>query len=1008
MNVTASDWRSISQLLDEGLDLGPGERANWLKRLASTQPGLAPLVRELLEAHAARETADVLERLPQLDELPPAGDGGLAPGERIGPYRLKRELGAGGMALVWLAERVDGAFTRDVALKLPQFSRLRRDLAARFARERDILARLEHPHIARLYDAGVSADGLPYLALEYVEGEPITAFCDRHALDLRGRLRLFAQVLDAVQYAHAHLVIHRDVKPSNVLVTKDGQVRLLDFGIARLLADDEGSSATQLTQLAGRALTPDYASPEQIRGESLTIASDIYSLGVLLFELLTGSKPYSLKLGSIAQLEQAILEAEPARPSAMAVSQTAAAARATTPRRLQRALAGDLDTIVLKALRKSPDLRYSTSAALADDLQRHLAGRAVLARPDSAWYRARKWLARHRFGAAAAAVAAFAVVGGSAVALWQAHLARQEAQLAQREALHAQTVQRFLLDIFRANSTDQADPQKARATTARELLDIGARRAADSLKDAPAVQEEVLGTLADMYAQMKLDERAAALQRQRLAAVRRAYGERDVRVADALVSLAADLDNTQARGEIGRLLDEAEGILDAAGDRSSPTRGALLIQRAEWYRYVSLDKMRTAADQAVRLFRQHYPDRSDLLHALRLAALSRLLVGDPAAAEPLLRELVEASQRRFPDSVAWQTTPLVHLAETEERLAKIDEAETYYRRAWELSRRINGEFNADALQTQAKLGYLLHHTGRRAEGRKLLFDALHALGRVPGNDAPNTVGLINITLGTSLTLEGRIEEAGKYLAAEADDLRQHYPRSSPLARALIEQAKLATALGRYDDARALLDESDSIAQDVSPNAPAFARNLSRFTRAQLLLALGRAREALTVLDEVVVPPFEKEMPLPTTEVTTGLLQAHAFLELGQGADARAAAQRALDLLQRSSARKYFGAFEADADLTLGAAIGCRADPRAAHDDLEQAYRLYRQLDDRNSLELAASEVSLAGCLADLGQVAPAKQLLAAAQRIHAFHVAFGPVAPHFLAPLRALQRRLSG
>jgi serine/threonine-protein kinase len=649
MNVTTSDWQSISRLLDEGLDLASDERAIWLEHLGTTQPELAPLVRELLEAHAARETADVLERLPELDELPPAGDGGLAPGERIGPYRLERELGAGGMAFVWLAARVDGTFKRDVALKLPQFSRLRRDLAARFARERDILAKLEHPHIARLYDAGVSADGLPYLALEYIEGEPITAFCDRHALDLRARLLLFAQVLDAVQYAHAHLVIHRDLKPSNVLVTKEGQVRLLDFGIAKLLADDESTSVTQLTQLAGRALTPDYASPEQIRGEALTTASDIYSLGVLLFELLTGSKPYCLKLASIAQLEQAIIGAEPVRPSAVLASEAAAVARATTPRRLQRALAGDLDTIVLKALRKSPAQRYGTSGALADDLQRYLAGRAVLARPDSARYRARKWLARHRLGAAAVAVAALAVIGGSAVALWQAHVARQQAQLAQSEALHAKTVQHFLLDIFRANSTDQADPQKARATTARELLDIGARRAADSLKDAPVVQEEVLGTLADMYAQMKLDEQAAALQRQRVAAARRAYGEHDVRVADALVSLAADLDNTRQRGEIERLLDEAEGILDAAGDRTSPTRGALLIQRAEYYRYVSLQRMRTVADQAVQLFRTRYLDRSGLLHALRLAALARLLVGDPAAAEPLLRELVGTIQKRFPN-----------------------------------------------------------------------------------------------------------------------------------------------------------------------------------------------------------------------------------------------------------------------------------------------------------------------------------------------------------------------
>src|SRR5690348_969910 len=258
MNVTPAMWEAVSTLLDEALDLDADARAAWIEHIDSTRPELAPVLRRLLAAHASSETADVLRRLPQLDVSAVGGShaAGLAVGALVGPYRLTREIGGGGMAELWLAERADGAFQREVALKLPRITRLRQDLAARFGHERDILARLEHPHIARFYVAGVSADGLPYLVMEYIPGQPLTAWCDEHRLATPQRLTLFAQVLEAVQFAHANLVIHRDLKPSNILVTRDGQVRLLDFGIAKLLTDGESARETRLTQFAGRALTP--------------------------------------------------------------------------------------------------------------------------------------------------------------------------------------------------------------------------------------------------------------------------------------------------------------------------------------------------------------------------------------------------------------------------------------------------------------------------------------------------------------------------------------------------------------------------------------------------------------------------------------------------------------------------------------------------------------------------------------------------------------------------------
>src|SRR5882672_9611836 len=375
MKISAQTMAAVSGLLDQVLELPAAEREPWLQRLAQTQPEMVPVLREMLAAREESGFSEVLQTLPRIggEATATVATSDLHTGERVGPYLLKRELGAGGMAVVWLAQRADGAFKRDVALKLPMLSRLRRDLADRFARERDILAGLEHVNIARLYDAGVAEDGLPYLALEYVEGQPITTWCDSHRYGIRERLKLYMQVLDAVQYAHTRHVIHRDIKPSNILVTDAGQVRLLDFGIAKLLIEGETAAETQLTQLYGRAFTVDYASPEQLRGEPVTAASDIYALGVVLYELLMGKRPYRIKATTAALIEQAIVNAEIARPSTH-VEQEAAANRSTTPPKLARRLKGDLDAVLLKALAKLPTDRYSSAEALADDVQRHLSG----------------------------------------------------------------------------------------------------------------------------------------------------------------------------------------------------------------------------------------------------------------------------------------------------------------------------------------------------------------------------------------------------------------------------------------------------------------------------------------------------------------------------------------------------------------------------------------------------------------------------------------------------------
>jgi serine/threonine protein kinase/Tol biopolymer transport system component len=405
----------MSRMLDEALPLDAAGRRAWLDKLSPEYQELTQYLRAALlpgDAQAAELTS--LSTLPKLgaDNHEGSVASGLQSGARVGPYQLIRLLGAGGMAEVWLARRADGAFNREVALKLPLLTKLRADLEPRFARERDILASLEHPHIARLYDAGIDPKGLPYLAMEYVQGQPLMSQCDAQRLGIPERLELILQVLEAVQYAHEKQVIHRDLKPSNILVTDSGQVRLLDFGVSKLLGAENEEQLTQLTGIYGRALTPDYASPELLRGKIVDARSDIYSVGVLLYEMLTGVRPYGLKsAASIDALEHAIDTVDVKRPSTQCEPQTSAA-RNTTPQRLTRQLHGDLDAIVLKALAKDPAERYQSADALADDVRRHLHHEAIRARLGTPSYRLRTFASRHRAFAGLCAVAAILLITG--------------------------------------------------------------------------------------------------------------------------------------------------------------------------------------------------------------------------------------------------------------------------------------------------------------------------------------------------------------------------------------------------------------------------------------------------------------------------------------------------------------------------------------------------------------------------------------------------------------------
>ena len=922
----SAEWPAISALLDEALGLPESAHATWLDGLGGDRAAHREALRTLLNHRPSVQADDFLGEIPKLDiDATDAPAGGLAEGSLVGAYRLIAEIARGGMGTVWLAERWDGTMKRRVAMKLPR--RVWGDtFSGRLEREREILAALEHEHISRLYDAGLDEQGRPFLAMEFVEGVPIDDYCRAKALPVPDRIALLLQVMAAVAHAHARLVVHRDLKPGNILVTSTAQVKLLDFGIAKLL-EGERTRRTALTELGGRALTLDYASPEQIRGESLGTASDVYSMAVVAYELLAGARPYRLKRDSAAELEEAIATVQPP-PASASTSDPGSA----------RQLRGDLDAILNKALKKLPDERYQTMEAFAHDLRRYLAGEPVEARPDGLAYRTAKFVRRHRLQVAAGALAGVALIAGSSIALWQAreagHAAERaqiEAKRAQVEAATAKAVQGFIESVFDANSRDRADPIAARATTARELLDRGADRIDKELGSEPEARLRLYNLLAEMYAGLGLDERTLVFELRSLDLATRLHGE----ASDAALSAASGTGQT----------------LDGLGRRDDALAVLLKADAAARSRPVDRDRSRMNIDTGLATVYFTADPPEGLIRARAAAAIARTL--DPAqdpqdgiAALFMLGENarkaghLEEARNALEEAVAWSDRQGVtgvlpdifaSLGEVQDELGLLEPAGVTLARAISLAERIG---NPQALHISR------YKLARYQYENRLLPEALTTAAAESGwarasgrsQEFGDLPAVVLVNYGRALVAYGdaagglvALDEARALLSPQSRD------RLGPL---LAARADALVSLQRLTEADADVERALAMTSNSGDRTTEAVLSVRR----RVWTAAGKAEEALQ--DLAAHPLRAGDTNTPIKRLWRQAEKATLLLAAGDDAAAQSAAAGVLATIDALPERRFFGVAEARMTAVLGEALLRQERVAEALPVLQEALKLH--------------------------------------------------------------------
>jgi serine/threonine protein kinase/tetratricopeptide (TPR) repeat protein len=893
--TSSEELRELERCFHEVVDLPPRQQRRVVQRRYRDRPGL----RRRLEALLACDTsaAEFLER-PALgpagaaDEPAPAEPDSPHPDERvIGPWRLVRPIATGGMGSVWLARRSDGSFEQAAAVKLLRDAGGSPHMRQRFDVEKQALAQFDHPNIARLLDGGTAADGTPYLVMELITGIPIDAYCDRHRLSMSERLDLFGTVCRAVHAAHRNLVVHRDLKPDNILVTSDGVPKLVDFGIAKLLEPDgQGAVAPTLTQL----MTPDFASPEQVRGEPVTTATDIYSLGVVLYVLLTGERPYHVRGLPPGKVERVVCELDPPRPSTAVVGsgigagpgaaedrqgptagdvRRVAADRRLTAEALRRRLRGDLDNIVMMALRKEAERRYSSAAELADDIQRYRSGRPVSARQDTVWYRTRKFVLRNKVPTAIAAVLAVSLVAGAAGIAWEAALAarqrdaaraasaeesrqrrraeaaeqaaRAEAERARLEAQSAQRVSEFLVDVFKV-----ADPNEVTGDTitARQVLDQASQR----LKDEPGLEPAVRATLSDamgrVYLNLGMYEPAERQLDEALELRRTAFGDDDELTRSTLSNLG---ELHYATGEYDDAQALFEGLVasyESSSDRETPQFAEAVNNLAATRRALGDNEEAGALyERSLQIRRRLLGDDDPAVaESLNNLAAVHMAKGELQRAEAYLREALAVRRTALgaEHPLVAQTTS--NLAVVMQRKGDLAAAEPLYRDALEGFRAALGPDHPSVATTASALGSLLQATGRSEEGEAYLREALSIQRRRLGSDHPRVATTLT-NLARVLTARGETEGARAAIDEALAIRRATLPAGHPQTAGTLQvYGALLVETGELDAAEPLLREALEIYRAALPADHRFTLRCAR-DLARCLAGLGRHDEAKALL-----------------------------------------------------------------------------------------------------------------------------------------------------------------
>lgn len=827
-SMKKENWLEVEKLLDKAYDLKPAERRRFINEIkdeklrheVETLLELEDESEKFLDAPAVNIAADLFYEETRYDALA---------GKLIGNYRIIRELGHGGMGAVYLAERADGKFEQKVALKLLRRELNTTDIRRRFRMERQILARLHHPNIALLLDAGTTVDNIPFLAMEYVEGEPVNCYCRRNELDLKERLKLFQKVCETVAFAHRNLIVHRDLKPSNILVTVDGTPKLLDFGISKLLTSDyESEDFHTVTRLG--AMTPEYAAPEQFRGESVSTAADIYSLGVILYEILTSRRPFEGRKNGVL-LATAISETEPEKPSEAITRRGDAETRRqgenlarTEPNRpisesprffttkiTAAELRGDLDNIILKALKKEPERRYLSAEQFGEDIRRHLAGLPVLARPDTLSYRASKFVRRNKYGVLAAILILMAIFTGVAATLWQAKVAQTERDRAQRQAAKAERINEFLQNVLNFSNPHwtSSNPERKRKATISEAVDDAARRVETELAGEPEIQAEVQFTLGQsFFGQGRYDE-AEKQFRSSMEKFAQTLGEEDPKTLRATLGLA-DVHLLQGRyAEADALYQKIiPPFRRAAAEDLSQSKwlaaalndyGLSLVYQgknteAEPFFRESLDNAAglSGADRSIipiamgNLAMTHR-NRGDLQTALNLYTQIRAelreqsdaptfedgtvlnhigiiqkMQGDYAHAEKTLLESHDIFVKTVGEEHQYAVYPVIQLADVYYFTGDYEKARQRAENALAIQQKLFPKGNPDLAYSKNVLGKISTRTGEKRRGEILLREALQI--REKSLREPHfLLAEVKHSLGENLLEQEKIREAEKFL-----------------------------------------------------------------------------------------------------------------------------------------------------------------------------------------------------------------------------------------------------